>query len=64
MREAAIAIEVVGAVTPEGVVVRKVCVGRVGGEFALLQTGNLYAPAADEGSKLSPAVFDTLAGYL
>ena len=37
---------VVGAVVVEGVIVMEIGVWRVGGELALLQTGNLYVPAA------------------
>ena len=54
-------IAVVGAVTADAVVVRKIDVWRVGGELALLQTGNFYVPVADEGGKLCPAVLDDIA---
>ena len=52
---------IVGAVAAEGVVVMEVGVWRVGGELALLQTGNLYVPAAHEGGKLCPAMLDAIA---
>ena len=52
---------VVGAVAAEGVVIMEVGVWRVGGELALLQTGNLYVPAALEEGKLSPAVLGAIA---
>ena len=52
---------VVGAVAAEEVVFVEVGVWRVGGKLALLQTGNLYVPAAHEGGKLSPTVLDAFA---
>ena len=52
---------VVGAVAAEEVVFVEVGVWRVGGKLALLQTGNLYVPAAHEGGKLSPRVLDAIA---
>ena len=39
----------------------EIVVWRVGGELALLQTDNLYVPAAHEGGKISPAVLDAIA---
>ena len=52
---------VVGAVAAEGVVIVEIGVWRVGGELALLQTGNMCVPAALEGGKLNPAVLEKAA---
>ena len=52
---------VIRAVAAEGVVIVEIGVWTVGGKLALLQTGNLYVPAAHEGVKLSPAVLDAVA---
>ena len=47
---------VVRAVAAERVVVKKLGVWWRSEELALIQTANLYVPAADEGGKLSPTV--------